>query len=141
MNRKDFLKNLGLGGAALLAVYCSGCSLNGNPSFTQTPSVSVDFTLDLSTSSYSALNNNGGYVITNGIVVAKTTSGTYVAVTQICSHEGRPNVTYVKSSNSFYCSVHGATYDTSGKGLNSNGRNGLVTYKTSLTGSLLRIYS
>jgi cytochrome b6-f complex iron-sulfur subunit len=140
MNRKEFLKSMGLSGAALLAVYCSGCSLSPNVNF-NTPSTSVDFTLDLSQSAYNSLNTDGGYVITNGVVVARTTSGQYVAVTQICSHEGQPNVTYVKSSNIFYCNVHGAQYDTSGKGLNSNGRNGLATYKTSLNGTLLRVYS
>jgi cytochrome b6-f complex iron-sulfur subunit len=139
MDRKDFLKTLGLGGAALVAVYCSGCSINGNA--TPTPSGNVDFTLDLTSPANTALNTNGGYVISNGIVVAKTKTGSYVAVTRICSHEGAPNVTYVKSSNVFYCSSHGATYDTSGKGLNSAGRNGLTTYNTALTGSSLRVYS
>ncbi len=139
INRLEFLKKLGFGGTALMAVYCSGCSINGNVN--PTPSGNVDFTLDLTSSANAALNTNGGFVITNRIVVAKTTTGEYVAVTQICSHEGQINVTYVKSSNIFYCSAHGAEYNTAGKGLNSEGRNGLTTYKTALTGSSLRIYS
>jgi nitrite reductase/ring-hydroxylating ferredoxin subunit len=138
MNRTEFLKKMGLGGAALVAVYCSGCSVNN---VTPTPSGSVDFTLDLTASANAALNTVGGYVISNRVVVAKIPTGEFVAVTQVCSHEGRANVTYLKSSNVFYCNVHGATYDTTGKGLNSDGRNGLTTYKTSLSGSSLRVYS
>ena len=138
MNRTEFLKKLGLGGAALVAVYCSGCSVNDA---TPAPATNVDFTLDLTTSANATLNTVGGFVVSNRIVIAKVSSTEFVAVTQVCSHEGRANVTYVKSSNTFYCNVHGATYDTAGKGLNSEGRNGLTTYKTALTGSSLRIYS
>ena len=139
MERKEFLKALGLGGAALMAVYCTGCSINGDSNIK--PAGNVDITLDLTSAANAALNSDGGFIVTNGIVVARTTTGIYVAVTQVCSHEGRPNVTYLKSTNIFYCNVHGATYDTSGKGLNSNGRNGLTTYKTELNGTSLRIYS
>lgn len=138
MNRTAFLRKLGLGGAALVAVYCSGCVVNDA---TPAPASNVDLTLDLTSSAYSALNTIGGYIITNRIVIAKISSSEFVAVTQICSHEGQANVTYVKSSNVFYCNSHGATYDTAGKGLNSEGRNGLTTYKTSLTGTSLRVYS
>lgn len=137
MNRNDFLKTLGLGGAALVAVYCTGCSDNGGIK----PSNNVDFTLDLTTPANAALNTNGGYVISNNVVVARTNSGTFVAVTQVCSHEGRTNVSYRKSSNDFYCNVHGATYDTMGKGSNSDGKNGLTTYQTAHTGTSLRVFS
>jgi len=139
MERKEFLKSLGLGGAAIIAVYCTGCSLNGDNAIT--PAGNVDLTLDLTDPANAALNTDGGFIVTKGLVIARTTNGLYVAVTQVCSHEGHPNVTYLKSSNSFYCNVHGAMYDTSGRGLNSNGRNGLTTYKTEITGTSLRIFS
>ena len=45
MERKEFLKALGLGGAALMAVYCTGCSINGDANIK--PAGNVDITLDL----------------------------------------------------------------------------------------------
>ena len=80
-------------------------------------------------------------MIANTVVVAKTKAGIYVAVTQICSHQGNTNVVYQQSTDDFYCGVHGALYDTLGNGLNSNGSNGLKKYNTALSGTSLRIYS
>jgi len=142
MNRLEFLKKMGLGGGALLAVYCTGGTLGGCKKKSAVPqSSNQDFTLDLTNASYSNLKNNGSYVVVNSVVVAKTTTGNYVAVTQICSHQGQSNVVYVQSSNIFYCSSHGAEFDTTGKGLNSNGSGGLKTYNAVLTGNSLHIYS
>ena len=51
----------------------------------------VDFTLDLDESAYDALNAVGGYVRINKVVIAAVSEGTFVAVTQICSHQGAEN--------------------------------------------------
>jgi cytochrome b6-f complex iron-sulfur subunit len=53
--------------------------------------------------------------------------GSYVAVTLICSHEQRKQVTFT-SSNEFLCTAHQARFDTMGMGLNANGSKGLKTY-------------
>ena len=45
------------------------------------------------------------------------------------------------SNGGFYCTQHGATFTTSGVGTNSNGSKGIQAYKTTLTGTSLRIYS
>ncbi|MDX2190830.1 MAG: Rieske 2Fe-2S domain-containing protein [Bacteroidota bacterium] len=155
MTRTEFLKNLGLGSAAIMAVHMMGCETKKSdpaPSTSSTPasnttttgnntsnSGKLDFTLDLSESANSALNNDGGYVISNNVVVAKNGSN-YVAVTRVCSHEGNAAITFNSGSKSFVCSVHGAQFDTSGKGLNSFGSKGLKTYSTSLTGTKLRVF-
>ena len=97
--------------------------------------------MDLNDSNYSTLKNNGGYVIVNSVVVAKAKNGAYVAVTQICSHQGNVNVIYDASNDNFYCNSHGARFNTSGGGLNSEGSNGLKTYNTTLTGTSLRVFS
>jgi cytochrome b6-f complex iron-sulfur subunit len=41
----------------------------------------------------------------------------------------------------FYCTEHGAKFDTTGKGLNSEASKGLTVYKTELTANSLRVYS
>ena len=140
INRKQFLSKLGLGTGAIMATYCLGglTSCNDDDDYI---SGEVDFTLDLDESAYDALNAVGGYVRMNKVVIATVSEGTFVAVTQICSHEGQEKVIYRSSNNDFYCTQHGATFDLQGNGLNSNGSKGILVYKTSLLGTLLRIYS
>ena len=140
INRKQFLSKLGLGTGAIMATYCLGglISCNDDDDYI---SGEVDFTLDLDESAYDALNTVGGYVRINKVVIAAVSEGTFVAVTQICSHEGKEKVTYRSSNNDFYCTEHGAIFDLEGKGLNSNGSKGILIYNTSLSGTLLRVYS
>ncbi len=147
MNRKEFLKGLGFSGAAIFATYCMGgltaCSSNvSSPTPNPTPTGKVDFSLNLDDTVNAPLNANGGFVVNaaNQVVVARTTSGTFAAVTIVCSHEGNPNVTYRPTSNNFQCSVHGATFDLQGRGTNSFGSKGIKTYQTSLNGRILRIF-
>jgi Rieske Fe-S protein len=137
MNRKKFLSTIGLGAAFALTASCLGsCKKTAT-----TPNGPVDFTLDLTLPSNAALANNGGYVISNGCVIAKTIIGGYAAATQICSHEGKTQVTFDATNNNWYCTAHGARFSIIGEGLNSNGSNGLTIYKTALTGNILRVFS
>ena len=140
INRNQFLSKLGLGTGAIMATYCLG-SLISCDDDDDYISGEVDFTLDLDESAYNALNAVGGYVRINKVVIAAVSEGTFVAVTQICSHEGKEKVTYRSSNNDFYCTEHGAIFDLEGKGLNSNGSKGILIYNTSLSGTLLRVYS
>lgn len=136
MNRAEFLKTLGFSALAVAAVgTISACGKDG----VVTPTGPVDFTLDLTASSNAALKNANGYIISNGVVVAKTAAGAYVAATQLCSHEPKNKVTFLNGQ--FYCTEHGAKFDTAGKGLNSEASNGLTIYKTELTANSLRVYS
>ena len=137
MERAEFLNKMGLGAMFALTATCLGsCSKNAN-----TPSGPVDFTLNLNDASSAALSSIGGYVIQNAVVIAKTGTNTYAAATVICSHEGEKQITYRSNNNQWYCSAHGASFDINGTGLNSNGSKGLTIYKTSLSGTSLRIFS
>ncbi|MDC1516924.1 Rieske 2Fe-2S domain-containing protein [Cyclobacteriaceae bacterium] len=140
INRKQFLSKLGLGTGAIMATYCLGSLISCDDDDDYIGG-EVDFTLDLDESAYDALNAVGGYVRINKVVIAAVSEGTFVAVTQICSHQGAENVTFRSLNNDFYCTQHGAIFDLEGKGLNSNGSKGILVYKTSLSGTLLRIYS
>jgi len=139
MNRKEFLQKMGFSAGAIAATYClglTGCMQQQGIK----PSGSVDFTIDISQSQYSALKNVGGYIRTNDVVIAHTEQDVYVAVTQICSHQGQPQVMYRSGSNDFFCTVHGATYNVNGKGTNSFGRNGLTTYQVDVSGTQLHVH-
>jgi cytochrome b6-f complex iron-sulfur subunit len=140
MDRKEFLKSLGFSAAAIVAVASlnslSGCTTAGNPN----PSAKADFTIDLTDPAYASLKTAGGYIVKDGVVVARTSGGTYAAVTVVCSHQGNPYVMFDGNSNTFYCPVHGARYSTTGQGLNANGRNGLKTYTVDVNGTQLHVY-
>jgi nitrite reductase/ring-hydroxylating ferredoxin subunit len=96
-------------------------------------------TIDLTSSAAAALKNVSGYIAQSGIVVAQVSQGTYVAVTQTCSHEPKKNIIFNKTE--FYCTVHGARFDLTGKGKNSFGSRGLTVYKVATDGKTLVVYS
>ncbi|MEO1711938.1 MAG: Rieske 2Fe-2S domain-containing protein [Bacteroidota bacterium] len=133
MTRKEFLNQVGVGAALVMTGMCfQQCS--------REPSGTVDLTLDLTDPEYSNLSQDGGYVVVEEVVVARTSNGDYVAATQICSHQGFKQVKF-NADDEFQCSVHGARFDLQGDGLNSNGSGGLTIYNTELTGDTLRVFS
>jgi cytochrome b6-f complex iron-sulfur subunit len=142
MNRMEFLKSLGLKGASLFAVYCAASGLSScvNESMDPTNPTGVtgnELILDLNSAAYSKLNTVGNYVVVSGIVIARVSTSSFAAVTQVCSHEGRRQVVF--NAGEFYCAAHGARFDTAGKGLNSTGSRGLKTYVTTLDGTTLKV--
>jgi cytochrome b6-f complex iron-sulfur subunit len=140
MERRQFLESLGIGAAFVLTATCMQSCKKDDTTGTTPPS-GVDFTLNIDDTGNSALKVNGGFVISNGVVVAKDKDGKFVAATQTCSHEGFKQVTFDNTKNEFMCSRHGARFGTTGTGLNSEASKGLTVYKTTLTGSSLRVFS
>ena len=141
MNRKHFLKKLS-GGAvfALTATCLGGCAVENIAPDQPNITAATDFSLDLNAAVNSNLSNNGGYVIVNNqVVVARTTTGEYVAATRTCSHDPRKEV--IMRNGEWYCTAHGARFRLDGVGLNGNGRNGLTIYNTQLTGNILRVFA
>ena len=70
-------------------------------------------------------------------MVVANNNGNYIAATLTCSHEGRKEITF--RNGEWYCTAHGARFDTAGKGLNNDGKKGLTVYTTSLSGNILTI--
>ncbi len=141
MERREFLESLGIGAAFVLTATCLQSCKKDDTGSTTTPITGVDFTINIDDTGNAALKFNGGYVISNGIVVAKDKDGNFVAATQTCSHEGYKQVKFDGAKNEFMCSQHGARFSTAGAGLNSEASKGLTVYKTALTGSSLRVFS
>lgn len=140
MDRKEFFSLLGFGSASVALTAClAGCSKNAGSGTTTAPS-NVDFTLDLSQAANAALQNNGGYIYNSGVIVARTTAGTYIAAQQVCTHES-VSVVYQGSNHRFYCDGHGATFNESGTVTGGPAPRALKVYNTSLTGSMLRVYA
>lgn len=145
MERKDFFMVLGgTAGMLFLAPTLTSCSksaydttTNGNNGGT---GGNVDFTLDLTQPAYSVLNNNGGSIIKDNIIVAKTISGMYVALSSICTHQGG-TVGYDSSADRFHCPNHGSNFATDGTVINGPATLALKRYNTQQTGTSLRVFA
>ncbi len=139
MDRKEFLNQVGIGAAALLVPACIGGLAACGKSDSGTPAAptNVDFTLDVSSG---ALASNGGFLVQNGIIIARTTSGTFLAVSAACTHQGT-TVNYVSASNKFVCPNHGAEFSSTGIVIKEPATKNLTSYKTSLNGNTLRVFS
>lgn len=139
MNRKEFFTKVGFGAAAVLLPACmasitTGCEKDSSPGVL--PS-NIDFNLDVSSGS---LATNGGFLVSNGIVVARTLTGDFLAISAACTHEGTA-VNFVAGSNLFHCPNHGAEFSKTGAVTKGPASSNLTAYKTSLNGSTLRVYS
>jgi len=141
MDRKEFLASLGISAASFAIMNCAGCakSTDGPSSGTSGPA-NVNFILDLNASANAALSNNGGFIISNDVIVVRKSAGNFIAVQRSCTHENY-SLTYQPSNSRFYCPNHGATFSESGAVGNGPANRALTVYKTELTGTNLRVYS
>jgi cytochrome b6-f complex iron-sulfur subunit len=136
MNRKEFLKTSGIltvSGLAAITAFIESCKKN-EMSAPEAPS--VNFNLDLSASANSSLNNVGGYVYNSGVIVACIAAGSFVALSQACTHQGC-TVTY--SSNSFNCPCHGGRYDVNGSVTAGPPPSALKKYTVTRNGNILNV--
>jgi cytochrome b6-f complex iron-sulfur subunit len=139
INRLEFLKKMGLSGASLMAVYCGVTMTSCKNEESTTPiTTPKTVTYDITTIKNGELKTVGGFYVdsANSIVIANTSDNGYVAVTQVCTHEGNKNIIY--STNKFACTVHGATFDNKGNALSVASR-ALTTYKVTQTGNVLTV--
>lgn len=135
MDRKEFFAAIGVGTLGVAIANCIGCSKS---SASPAAPSNIDFTIDLNANT--SLLINGGYLAMNGIIIARTTSGTYIAVQQSCTHESY-GLNYQASSHRFYCNNHGATFTEAGVVTAGPTNRSLVVFQTQLTGTSLRVYS
>lgn len=143
MDRKDFFKLMGGSAATVLMFNCLGCSKGSSDPGTNsavTGPTGIDFTLDLSATANASLATNGGYLVSQGVLVARTSAGAYIAVQQSCTHESYALV-YQGGSARFYCNNHGSAFTEKGVVVNAPANRNLTVYNTTLTGTSLRVYS
>lgn len=139
MTRKYFFARVGFGAAAVLIPACIGglassCSKDGTASAAPT---NVDFTLDITTGT---LATNGGHLVHLGVLVARTLTGSFIAVSAGCTHEGT-TVNYSSAGNNFICPNHGAQFSSTGAVTRGPASSNLAQYNTALAGNSLRVFS
>ncbi len=144
MKRGEFFSAFGISaGMLFMAPVISSCSKSMTDS-TSNPAGgtngAVDFTVDLSSANYSVLNNNGGSVVQNNIIIARTSAGAYVALSSICTHQGS-TIGFESAASRFHCPNHGSNFGLDGSVINGPALTALKKYNTQLTGTTLRVYA
>ena len=136
MDRKEFLSQLGIGAAGLVLFGCmGGCEKDTVPA---APS-NVNLTLDLTSTTYSKLLTPGQFAYTtNGIIVAQTKAGDYIAVSQYCTHHG-VTVEYAATTDIFLCTAHGSEFTETGAVKKGPASSALKQYTVTKTGTNLVI--
>ncbi|MBC7571019.1 MAG: Rieske 2Fe-2S domain-containing protein [Spirosoma sp.] len=156
LKRGEFIRSLGLSSAALMAFYCMGtltsCSSKNDPApvaptpptttppttatgltgNTETAKGAINFTVDLTSNNYKALKTAGEFVKIGDVLVANT-SGGFVAVQRLCTHNSLDGLSYRLNSNDIGCNVHGSVFATSGTVKNGPAASALRVYTTALS--------
>lgn len=151
MPRGEFLKELGLSSAALMAFYCMGTTMTScttatdNPTPVAPPVVStgitgnsdktkgtINFTLDLTNDNFKALKTEGKFAYTNDIIIANVKGGKFVAISKVCTHQST-TIEYRLAKDDFWCSNHGSEFTADGKVKIGPAVKALAVYKTELS--------
>ena len=147
MKRKEFFTALGVSaGTVMFAPFLVSCSKGNSVADPVTGGTTgtLDFTLDLSLAANSSLNTNGNSVVNSGVIVARTSTGTFVAVASVCTHQGS-QVMFDSGNNRFNCSNteagHGSQYSINGAVIAGPAPKALKLYNTQLTGTKLRVFA
>lgn len=135
MNRKEFLKFSALSTVGVIAggsqVFLQSCK----KSSTENP---VNFTLDLTQPANAALNNIGGFIYSNSVIVIRVDASSYAALSQVCTHQGC-TVAYVSSLKEVRCPCHQAAYNMSGSIISGPQPSGLKSYSVVKNGNILTV--
>ena len=140
MKRREALSKIVLGGTTvfLLPVSLSSCEKNDpDQDNNNNNNTNGDLTIDLSQSAYSDLNDDGGYVITNNIIIINS-GGTFIALSSVCTHSGC-TVGYSSASDNIICDCHNSVFSTSGSVLQGPAGSPLKKYNVSREGDILTI--
>jgi len=146
MNRRDLVQKIVLGSAVLILVpsVLKSCTKdpatdpanNTNNTGGNPPGTKIN--LDLSLADNSLLNTTGGSKIVQSIIVINTGSGSFVALSSVCTHEGC-TVGYDSPSGNVKCPCHGSVYATTGSVITGPAPIALKSYPVSKTGNILTI--
>ncbi|MEA5458490.1 Rieske (2Fe-2S) protein [Arcicella sp. LKC2W] len=139
MERKEFLSLVGISvGAVILQNCMSGCSKSSDPTpVTITPTTptipstgggttstgltgnneigkgTIDFSLDLTSTTFKVLQTNGTALVSGDVIIARTKAGDFLAVAKACTHQGT-TVDFIADDSTFKCNNHGSVFDSSG---------------------------
>lgn len=97
----------------------------------------VDFTLDLTKAGNTVLQTPGKSLTTHSVVVINL-DGTFIALSEICTHNGC-SVAFNDSSRHMECPCHGGTYDLQGNVISGPPPAPIKKYTVTKNGDILSI--
>ncbi|MBX7124901.1 MAG: Rieske (2Fe-2S) protein [Cyclobacteriaceae bacterium] len=133
MERRNFLK----GACSLVLAPATLAFLEACSAESATPKKAVNFSIDLSNSTYAALGTVGGVVLQQGVYIVRTSTG-YLALSNVCTHEGCA-VTYSSGSGRFVCPCHNGIFDQSGAVVSGPPPSALARYTVNVSGNTLSV--
>ncbi|MFB6341138.1 ubiquinol-cytochrome c reductase iron-sulfur subunit [Saccharicrinis sp. FJH62] len=135
MERKEFIKKLTIGGSVLFAspLLFNACTEDNGMVDNHT---SNDIVIDLNDAAYSELSTVGGFAYKDNIIIFRTGTDTYMALSKLCTHQ-QCTVSYNHSSGTIPCPCHGSIYSTSGEVLNGPATQALKQYTVTKDGNTL----
>lgn len=127
--RTAFMRVIGTSiGLIAFTNYVSACSKDtGDPA----PATTVDFTINWDKSPYSNLQTKGGYVVEQGVVIAQTMAGNFVAVSSACTYNTSA-LAFQGNNNRFYCPSCQSAFTTGGTVQNGPATKPLKTYAVTI---------
>ena len=99
----------------------------------------VDFTIDLTDDDYSDLQQEGGYVYEDDIIIAYLGNDEYIAFSKICTHQ-QCTVEFNGEEDIFQCPCHGSEFNTDGGVVTGPAEDSLKEYNTELNDQQLRVF-
>jgi len=128
MDRHEFFRLVGVSVGAIVLQQClSGCGTGKDPAPVD---ITQNFAVNINNTAFKPLQNVGGFVRMNGIIIARTQQGGFIAVSQACTHQGT-NVNYVLADNTFLCPNHGSVFTSKGEVQKGPATKPLTLYRTS----------
>lgn len=143
MNRKEFFSKALIGGGLifLAPAILNSCSKSQDPLPApggNNNGGSTGTTIDLTSNDYSALKTIGGYAYSGDIIIIRTGTSTYVALTKVCTHQSC-TVAYNATSSNIECPCHGSKFATTGAVVQGPAPTALKSYNVTLSGTTLKI--
>lgn len=136
MNRKHFIQQIGA--AALLASL--GVSLESCEKEEVPPdNTSREITFDISTSPFTALANDDGWLIhPSEDILLVNVGGTIHALSAVCTHNGCNN-SWSYSAPEFTCGCHGSRFNNNGGVTNGPAQSPLRKFAVSVQGTMVTV--
>jgi cytochrome b6-f complex iron-sulfur subunit len=145
IDRKDFMKQVGLGFGAIMLLNClQSCSETEIPDPNPTGNGDkLDFSIDITAMENTALQSKGGFLVikSKNVIIARTLSDTWIAVSSACTHQGA-TINYRAASNDFYCPSHGSIFSSVGAVTKDPATSALKKYNATFTANsnTLRVF-
>ncbi len=146
-SRRDFISQSAksitlIAAGTTLAQFLESCSSEDNP---VGPNESKTFTIDISESKYSVLQNVGGTIAlsrndinnlpSNGIFIIRSSMTSATVLSRTCTHQSCQVGAFIGSTA--MCPCHGSKYNTSGGVVNGPANQPLKKYNSTLNGNIL----